>query len=710
MKIDATKSKMYRFASSATTETLQELYCPKALTIPLIIGKAFYKEFCTTSAEERSAIYSEVGAITRQSVDMAIDQLVDLLFSGPLEPLRKDAGTREAIAAFVSGVTLAATAESRGAASQFKALREELSRQLGATIAQVSVSENRRVLAQTTRRFSGGRETLPTGRPAIHVPDYEILQPIGSGGFGSVFLSRHVRLDSVRALKICPITDEEMIARFKREQQIMRTVEHPNVVRHFEHGILDSHAWVAMAYVGRYSLADLQSNDVDVPPEFKCALALDVNAGLSHLHELKLIHRDLKPANIVIDDNSGRAVIVDCGLLRPAETAYQTQTVTKSSIMVGTPTYMSPEQLMGDPITDRSDAYSFGVIIHEHFCGRPIFSESHPTKQALAIKTAGDAPPVDNALPREFVEPLRISLRVDPAHRVEAMALWESSLTAAQTRFTHDRDASTWEAVLSAGWLTEFLDSTPLWPTEALSEALQDRVETMGLPKLDDLQLIRNLCAIAQSQNELNQSRQELQDLKRAFATVPECDTADFLHTVTEAKTAVEATIQLRDDGIRSELRLPMTKYKKKIRQLKNAERTKAKKARKATEAAEHREEERKKQREAAFNSFFQKCGTLAVCLCGVVAIPCVLALISQVPLLIIAVPFWGFVLGLVLNMGFGIDEDTIIEGYFSLAWYGIPAAIVISLLITYPVETTMGLLLTVFVIMITGFLWHVIE
>ena len=238
----------------------------------------------------------------------------------------------------------------------------------------------------STREVSGGR-IFPGQRLAGR---YDILSRLGRGGMGQVYKAYDLELDETVAIKtlIRPSDDggpEQ--ARLLREVQICRRISHPNVVRVYDVGRFPGGLFVTMEYL------DGQSLDRMIDAKEPSAMPLgrirdilaEIAAGLAEAHGLGVIHRDLKPGNVMV--TPGRIKILDFGIARLGSDPRMTQ----AGFVLGSPSYMSPDQLQGMDLDGRSDLYSLGILAFTLLAGREPFESPEPT--VLALKHLQEAVP-----------------------------------------------------------------------------------------------------------------------------------------------------------------------------------------------------------------------------------------------------------------------------------------------------------------------------
>jgi serine/threonine protein kinase/cytochrome c-type biogenesis protein CcmH/NrfG len=216
---------------------------------------------------------------------------------------------------------------------------------------------------------------------------YQILQKIGEGGMGIVYKAKDSRLDRTVALKFLSsdlIKDKEAKKRFIQEAKAAAALEHPNICTVYEVDEVNGQAFIAMSYIEGQSLKDkLKEGPFDVD-EAK-DIAIQVAEGLKEAHEKGIIHRDIKPANIMLT-KKGQAKITDFGL---AKLSWGVD-LTKTSTVMGTVAYMSPEQAKGEKVDQRTDIWSLGAMLYEMLSGDRPFQKSQ--EQALIYAILNDKP------------------------------------------------------------------------------------------------------------------------------------------------------------------------------------------------------------------------------------------------------------------------------------------------------------------------------
>lgn len=195
---------------------------------------------------------------------------------------------------------------------------------------------------------------------------------LGRGGMGSVYKARELTLDRYVALKIAPEArrhDEVFVDRFRREARIAARLRHPRIVSVHEVGTLGDFPYFSMDYIDGSTLRALVRRRGPLPLEDALSVVVEICRAVAHAHAKGVIHRDLKPENVMID-SEGDVFVLDFGLARVAEEPALTQ----SGVIMGTPYYMSPEQLAGEKLDERSDIYSIGLILYHCLTGEDLFA------------------------------------------------------------------------------------------------------------------------------------------------------------------------------------------------------------------------------------------------------------------------------------------------------------------------------------------------
>jgi Tol biopolymer transport system component len=249
---------------------------------------------------------------------------------------------------------------------------------------------------------------------------YEILSLVQRGGMGEVYRVRDTRLDRIDALKILPeeiAADPERIRRFVREARAASALNHPNVATIYEIGESDGIHWIAMEFVEGETLAE-RIKGVPQSLDSVLAVGIQVSEGLKSAHGRGIIHRDIKPSNLMLTPE-GQVKILDFGLARRVRVAAQATACsivsdppTAPGVVMGTARYMSPEQVLGQPVDHRTDLFSLGAVLYEMATGRsPFAGGTFPVVFSSIVHEKVSWPPqVSAAVPPELRQIIEKSL------------------------------------------------------------------------------------------------------------------------------------------------------------------------------------------------------------------------------------------------------------------------------------------------------------
>jgi len=246
-----------------------------------------------------------------------------------------------------------------------------------------------------------GVRTPPAARPALErasnlsgqVLDdrYQVQKKLGEGGMSFVYLAREVSSGSDVAIKVLSprlATDKSSVERLRREAGLAMRLDHPNVCRIMRLGESeDSLIYLVMPFLKGELLSDREVREGPMGLEAGITILRQVCAGLHHAHELQIIHRDLKPENIMLVQENGRperAVVMDFGLAKERRADPAIAKLTATGIILGTPEFMSPEQIRGKPLDARSDIYALGIMAFEMFSGKLPFQGRNAQEMMVA--------------------------------------------------------------------------------------------------------------------------------------------------------------------------------------------------------------------------------------------------------------------------------------------------------------------------------------
>lgn len=223
---------------------------------------------------------------------------------------------------------------------------------------------------------------------------YEILDRIGEGGMATVYLAKQQSMNRQVAMKVLPkhfVQDDTYMERFKREVDIVSKLEHRSIIPVYDYGEAEGQPYIVMRYMPSGSLDDIL-RDGPMNPDHIYKIINQVAPALDYGHGKGVLHRDLKPSNVLMDDDGG-AFLTDFGIARVV--GDNNPGLTKQGV-VGTPSYMSPEQAQGKDLDGRSDVYSLGVMLFEMATGRRPFESETP--YSIAVMQVTTQPPMPRTL------------------------------------------------------------------------------------------------------------------------------------------------------------------------------------------------------------------------------------------------------------------------------------------------------------------------
>jgi TolB-like protein/tRNA A-37 threonylcarbamoyl transferase component Bud32/Tfp pilus assembly protein PilF len=264
------------------------------------------------------------------------------------------------------------------------------------------------------------REPAPT-REGQKIGPYVLVSEIGRGGAATVYVAKDAKHHRSVALKLLnPDTSSALGGdRFRREIEVVAQLQHPHILPLHDSGEVDGLLYYVMPLVSGETLRDRIARDGPLPLADVRRIVRDVAAALDYAHRRGVVHRDVKPANILVDDE--HAMVADFGIAH--RTVDETEALTATGIIIGTPAYMSPEQSTGSSEVDaRSDVYALGCVVFEMLTGTPPFRA--PTVQGLVMKHLQAPVPSARTLrpevPPAVDDVLRTALAKDPAARYPA--------------------------------------------------------------------------------------------------------------------------------------------------------------------------------------------------------------------------------------------------------------------------------------------------
>ncbi len=306
------------------------------------------------------------------------------------------------------------------------------------------------------------RTTNPVQRPesARKLPDfnlagkildgrYQIARKVGEGGMSFVYLASDVATGERYAIKVLSSAlseDENAMARLKREASLGMRLAHPHICHIIRLGETeDGLAYVVMPFVEGEILADKTNRMGHIPLADTVRLVRDMADGLHFAHGLKIVHRDLKPENVMITrgaDGVEQACVMDFGLAKERRADAELQKLTATGIILGTPEFMSPEQLRGKPLDPRTDVYSLALMTYEMLTGRLPF-QGRTQQELMIARLRSDPTPLRQIKPElnlpEAVEAvLAKALKRNPDERHQSTLEFSDALQTAATTGTSD--------------------------------------------------------------------------------------------------------------------------------------------------------------------------------------------------------------------------------------------------------------------------------
>ncbi len=299
-------------------------------------------------------------------------------------------------------------------------------------------------LAPSSLNQATGEADLPSPTELFGIPisplqgRYEFITVIGAGGAGVIYKAKQKPLGRPVAVKMIHshLVNVTALKRFLQEAKTISTMHHPNIISVHDFGVSeDNQPYMVMDYVEGTTLSDYIKKEGALEPEFAVNLAMQICDGLSHAHSHSVLHRDLKPNNVMLVPLAAGEYhlrVLDFGLAKLFAEDEQADHLTKTGETVGTPAYMSPEQVMGKKLSPRSDIYSLGCLLYHCLTGFVPFGGA--TKMETMLKQLNDQPPpfseYDVDVSERLEELVMQILSKDPAARPESMSQVKERLKA----------------------------------------------------------------------------------------------------------------------------------------------------------------------------------------------------------------------------------------------------------------------------------------
>lgn len=334
---------------------------------------------------------------------------------------------------------------------------------------------------EPTRPIDAAPEPSRIGR-------YELLERIGKGGMGVVYRARDTMLGRMVAVKML-VSDVEVSAesreRFFREARAAGQLGHRNIITIYDFGEENGHAFIVMELLQGENLTNLLAREPNLPLEQRLDIMMRVCEGLAFAHSRAIVHRDIKPANLFVTSD-GQVKILDFGVARIASS-----NLTKSGLIVGTPEYMSPEQVRGRTVDQRSDIFSVGAVFYQLLSGRKPFAARSLPQVMQKVVSEDPAPLGEAEASPDLAAIITRALEKDPERRYQQL----QEMLGALARFVQTYERGTRELALKAYDRYREVERM-LADRVALAEALELPRDAGGVavaPLLQDLPLFQEI-------------------------------------------------------------------------------------------------------------------------------------------------------------------------------------------------------------------------
>src|SRR5213083_556555 len=295
---------------------------------------------------------------------------------------------------------------------------------------------------------TGVRTPLPPGKAGLdrastlsnQILDarYQVLKKLGEGGMSYVYLARELSSGQEVAIKVLSpklATDKSSVERLRREAGLAMRLDHPNVCRILRLGESDGGLlYLVMPFLGGELLSDREARGGPMAPDRGIEILRQVCAGLQHAHDVQIVHRDLKPENIMLVPEDGgreRAVVMDFGLAKERRADPAIAKLTATGIILGTPEFMSPEQIRGKPLDARSDIYALGIVAFEMLTGKLPFQGRNAQEMMIARLRSQPVPirQYRSDVPEPVEKALSKALQTNPDDRFTTAIEFGDALT-----------------------------------------------------------------------------------------------------------------------------------------------------------------------------------------------------------------------------------------------------------------------------------------
>ena len=283
---------------------------------------------------------------------------------------------------------------------------EELESEVGSLLKFEEQAEGfmpRSALDVAAKKMAANAVTSQDESQSEDIGPYHLLQLIGEGGMGNVYLAIDTRLDRKVAIKLLSLDfteDKDRVSRFKQEARATSSLSHPNIVTIFEIGEINDRNYIVTEYVEGVTLrARIAASARGLDAQEAVTIITQVAEALEAAHRAGIIHRDIKPENIIVRSD-GAVKVLDFGIAKldaslPGSVDHLT---TRTGVVMGTAAYMSPEQARGQRVDHRTDIFSVGIVLYEMLCGRKPF-DGDTWSDVMAAVLIKDPPPIDSSVP-----------------------------------------------------------------------------------------------------------------------------------------------------------------------------------------------------------------------------------------------------------------------------------------------------------------------
>jgi serine/threonine-protein kinase len=313
----------------------------------------------------------------------------------------------------------------------------------GATPAQQTSAGLRTLVRQAALKRGPGKDRASNLSGSALDQRYEVGKRLGEGGMSYVYLAKDVTNNETVAIKVLTpklMEDKNSVERLRREAGLAMRLEHPNVCRILRLGETeDGLIYLVMPYLAGELLSDREVRQGALALELGVPLLVEMCRGLQHAHDLQIIHRDLKPENVMlVPDDKGpagvRAVIMDFGLAKERRQEPEVAKLTATGIVLGTPEFMSPEQIRGKPLDPRSDIYALAILAFEMFTGQLPF-QGRNAQEMMIARLRGKPKllrEIKPDLPARLETVLAKAMSLEPGDRYASMQAFAEAIEGAE--------------------------------------------------------------------------------------------------------------------------------------------------------------------------------------------------------------------------------------------------------------------------------------